>query len=209
MTNHSIEAPVQDCDPQEVFRSLGALTRTVHEGLRQLGLDRAIEGAVASLPDARDRLNYIARISGEAAEKVIGQVEGAKNDQNALAAEAERVGALLAGNPVAAVASGELMNFVHSVSDSCVKTDVMLTEILMAQSFHDLSSQVISKVVDLAQNLETELVKLLIEVTPKDKRETLENSWLNGPVVDDRHRASGEVVTGQAQVDDLLASLGF
>lgn len=67
-----------DCDPVEVYRSIGTLTRTVHEALRQLGLDRAIEGAVASLPDARDRLNYIARISGEAAEKVIGQVEGAK-----------------------------------------------------------------------------------------------------------------------------------
>src|SRR5690606_36087815 len=101
-----------DCDPAEVYRSIGTLTRTVHEGLRQLGLDRAIEGAVASLPDARDRLNYIARISGEAAEKVIGQVEGAKAEQASLAAEAERIRRRLVDDPVAAVASGELMNFV-------------------------------------------------------------------------------------------------
>ena len=198
-----------ESDPQEVYRSIGALTRAVHEGLRQLGLDRAIEGAVASLPDARDRLNYIARISGEAAENVIGQVEGAKTDQAALASDAERIRQRLVQDPVAAVASGELMNFVERVSDSCSKTDVMLTEILIAQSFHDLSSQVISKVVDLAQNIETELVKLLIDVTPKDKRDALEDSWLNGPVVSERARAGGEVVSSQAQVDDLLESLGF
>src|SRR5690606_10968309 len=198
-----------DCDPAEVYRSIGTLTRAVHEGLRQLGLDRAIQGAVASLPDARDRLNYIARISGEAAENVIGQVEGAKTDQAALASDAERIRERLVQDPVAAVASGELMNFVGRVSDSCSRTDIMLTEILMAQSFHDLSSQVISKVVDLAQNLETELVKLLIDVTPKDKRDALEHSWLNGPVVSEHARAGGEVVCSQAQVDDLLGSLGF
>lgn len=101
------------------------------------------------------------------------------------------------------------MNFVDRVDASCSGTDIMLTEILMAQSFHDLSSQVISKVVDLAQKLETELVKLLIEVTPKDKRESLEDSWLNGPVVSDRQKTGGEVVSSQAQVDDLLESLGF
>jgi len=198
-----------DCDPQEIYRSIGALTRAVHEGLRQLGLDRAIEGAVASLPDARDRLHYIARISGEAAENVIGQVEGAKADQETLAADAERIRVQLVHDPVAAVASGELMNFVGRVSDSCSRTDIMLTEILMAQSFHDLSSQVISKVVDLAQNLENELVRLLIEVTPKGRLETLEDGWLNGPVVSDRARAGGGVVNTQAQVDDLLESLGF
>lgn len=197
-----------DCDPAEVYRSIGTLTRTVHEGLRQLGLDRAIQGAVASLPDARDRLNYIARISGEAAEKVIVQVEGAKEEQASLAAEAGRIRQRLVSDPVSAVASGELMNFVERVDASCAGADVMLTEILMAQSFHDLSSQVISKVVALAQNLETELVKLLIEVTPRDKRETLENSWLNGPIVS-AGQVSSEVVNNQAQVDELLESLGF
>jgi len=198
-----------DCDPEQVYRSIGVLTRTVHEGLRQLGLDRAIEGAVASLPDARDRLNYIARISGEAAEKVIGQVEGAKADQDALTQEAGRIRRRLVDDPVAAVASGELMNFVERVDATCARTDVMLTEILMAQSFHDLSSQVISRVVDLAQKLESELVKLLIDVTPRDKRESLENGLLNGPVVVDAGRAGSEVVSSQAQVDDLLESLGF
>ena len=128
--------------------------------------------------------------------------------QQKLAAEAQRIRQRLVRDPVSAVASGELMNFVERVDASCADADIMLTEILMAQSFHDLSSQVISKVVALAQNLETELVKLLIEVTPKDKRESLENSWLNGPVVSDGAKA-GEVVSSQAQVDELLESLGF
>lgn len=200
---------VQAPDSEEVYRSIGALTRTVHEGLRQLGLDRAIEGAVASLPDARDRLEYIARISGEAAENVIGQVEAAKGGQATLARDAADIRQRLLADPVAAVASGDLMNFIGRVDAACARTDLVLTEILVAQSFHDLSSQVISKVVDLARNLETELVRLLITVTPEDRREALEADWLDGPVALGLERTGAEVVTSQAQVDELLESLGF
>jgi len=77
----------------------------------------------------------------------------------------------------------------------------------LAQDFHDLTGQVIRKIVEVAATLEEQLVKLLLDATPPDKRERVETNRLNGPVVDVKGRS--DVVTNQAQVDDLLESLGF
>ena len=41
--------------------------------------------AVDQLPDAQSRLSYIARLTGEAAEKVLNHVDGAKSEQEAIA----------------------------------------------------------------------------------------------------------------------------
>lgn len=77
----------------------------------------------------------------------------------------------------------------------------------MAQDFQDLTGQVIKKIVCLAQELESSLMSVLLEVVPDTKRTDEVNSLMNGPVV----RAEGrtDVVVNQEQVDDLLDSLGF
>jgi chemotaxis protein CheZ len=54
--------------------------------------------------------------------------------------------------------------------------------------------------------IETELVQVLIDNVPQEKREETK-SLLNGPVVNAAGKS--DVVTNQDQVDDLLASLGF
>jgi chemotaxis protein CheZ len=78
---------------------------------------------------------------------------------------------------------------------------------MMAQDFHDLTGQVVAKVVKLAGDLEDSLVKLLIQVAPPDQVHKLDPETLNGPVVDPTNRT--DVVSNQGEVDDLLASLGF
>jgi chemotaxis protein CheZ len=75
---------------------------------------------------------------------------------------------------------------------------------MMAQDFHDLTGQVIKKVVELARNLETQLVALLIETS---RIERPESEGLSGPVV--RAEGRSDIVTDQQQVDELLGSLGF
>ena len=77
----------------------------------------------------------------------------------------------------------------------------------MAQDFHDLTGQVVAKVVTLANELEDSLVKLLVSTVPLDQREKVDSSVLNGPVVNAEGRT--DVVSNQGEVDDLLASLGF
>ncbi|MEZ5649189.1 MAG: protein phosphatase CheZ [Burkholderiaceae bacterium] len=195
----------QDADAG-VFSSLGFITRMLHDALAELGLDKKLESAVHSIPDARQRLEYIARISTESAEKVIARVEQGKAEQARLTARAAEAEEALKKDPVAAVAKGGVLEFIEDVRRTCTNTDDAFTEILTAQSFHDLSGQVIQRVTKLATDLETELIKLLVEITPEDQREKIAASELSGPVVD---AGDDSVVTSQDQVDNLLESLGF
>jgi chemotaxis protein CheZ len=78
---------------------------------------------------------------------------------------------------------------------------------MLAQDFHDLTGQVVAKVVDLAGELEESLVKLLMQVIPEDQVHKVDEAVLNGPVVDPAGRT--DIVANQEQVDSLLASLGF
>ena len=73
--------------------------------------------------------------------------------------------------------------------------------------FHDLTGQVVAKVVKLAGDLEDSLVKLLMQAAPPEQAQKVEEGFLNGPVVNPEGRS--DVVANQEQVDDLLASLGF
>ena len=77
----------------------------------------------------------------------------------------------------------------------------------MAQDFQDLTGQVIKKVVSLAQDLETQLMSILVETIPEEKRTPSVKTLLNGPVINGEGRS--DVVVSQRQVDDLLDSLGF
>lgn len=203
MTTKPADAEV----PKEVFQKIGLLTRQLHDSLNELGYAEKLKGTVDKLPDAKSRLSYIARLTGEAAEKVLNRVDQAKAQQDEMAAETRRIGALIVKDPVAAVAKGEVFNFVTFVEQRTKDIDEHLTEIMMAQDFHDLTGQVISKVVNLAATIEEQLVALLIQTSPGNVPVAEAVTELSGPVVDTRGRT--DVVTDQSQVDDLLASMGF
>lgn len=57
------------------------------------------------------------------------------------------------------------------VNTNSLETKAHLMDIMMAQDFQDLSGQVIKKVTELAQNLERQLVQLLVEYSPEEKKE--------------------------------------
>ncbi|HQC85776.1 MAG TPA: protein phosphatase CheZ [Rhodoferax sp.] len=197
----------------EVHQQLGALTRQLHDSLNGLGLTEKVKDWAGELPDAKSRLSYIARLTGEAAEKVLNQVDQAKAEHDGIASEARRMAGLLAQDPSAAVPRAEVLQFIQIVEQAGQKLDGHLTEIMMAQDFHDLTGQVIAKVVNLAATIEEQLVLLLIQTAPPDaaiKPPTPHEAYvpaLDGPVVN--AEGNPDVVTDQSQVDDLLASLGF
>jgi chemotaxis protein CheZ len=190
----------------EVFQQLGAITRQLHDTLNQLGVMPKLAIAAEGLPDARSRLNYIAEKTGAAANKVLNSVDQAKIEHAAVADETRRIAAAIVADPVKAVASGAVMNFVGEVEAATARIDKHLTDIMMAQDFHDLTGQVVAKVVSLASELEDSLVKLLVQAAPPDQAHKVEQS-LHGPVVNPEGRT--DVVANQTEVDDLLASLGF
>ncbi|MFL6695655.1 MAG: protein phosphatase CheZ [Vitreoscilla sp.] len=191
----------------EVFQQLGNITRVLHDTMQQLGVMPKLQTATEGLPDARSRLSYIATKTADAANKVLNTVDAAKNEHRQIAEATRRMAELIVADPVKAVATGALMNFVNEVETSTRRIDDHLTDIMMAQDFHDLTGQVVAKVVTLANDLEDSLVKLLIQVVPEGVREQVDPSVLNGPVVNPEGRT--DVVTDQGEVDDLLASLGF
>jgi len=191
----------------EVFQQLGSITRLLHDALQQLGVMPKLQLAADGLPDARSRLMYIASKTADAANKVLNSVDQAKGEHGRIADETRRIGQLIVADPVKAVARGTALNFVQDVERSTDRIDAHLTDIMMAQDFHDLTGQVVAKVVTLASDLEDSLVNLLGQVVPPDQREKVDASVLNGPVVNAEGRT--DVVTDQGEVDDLLASLGF
>ena len=191
----------------EVFQQLGSITRLLHDTMQQLGVMPKLQIATDGLPDARSRLSYIATKTADAANKVLNTVDAAKAEHRQISESTRCIAELIVADPVKAVASGAVMNFVHEVETSTRRIDDHLTDIMMAQDFHDLTGQVVAKVVTLANDLEDSLVKLLIQVVPEGVREQVDPSVLNGPVVNAEGRT--DVVSDQGEVDDLLASLGF
>ena len=197
-------------DAIAIHQKIGLLTRQLHDSLNELGYADQLRGTMDELPDAQSRLTYIARLTGEAAEKVLGRVDLAKEQHDHLAAETKRMTNALVQDPVRAVASGEIMNYLTDVAVVTKAADEHLTEIMMAQDFHDLTGQVIARVVTLAATIEKQLVQLVIQTAPANVvLPPIEkpSEHLSGPVVNPE--TATDVVTDQSQVDDLLASLGF
>jgi len=200
-------------DADDVHTRIGQLTRQLHTALSELGYANQLRSTMGELPDAQSRLSYISRLTGEAAEKVLGRVEMAKNIRDRVADDGTHVLKSLVADPVAAVARGEIYNFLVDLGKAGDELDGHLTEIMMAQDFHDLTGQVIARVVNLAATIEEQLLHLVIQTAPPGsmalpEQPAQEKPRLQGPVVDPQ-KSAGEVVTDQSQVDDLLASLGF
>ncbi len=200
--------------PESVFSQLGQMTRGLHNLLRELGFDKSLEKVANELPDNRDRLNYIAAMTAQAAERALNAAEIAQPIQAKIADNAKDLAGKwdkLFGKQLGVTEFKDLVRdtraYLADVPSRTDATNAQLMEIIMAQDFQDLTGQVIKKVLEAAQNLESQLLALLIETTPEDKRQAVAPGLLNGPVVNATGRT--DVVTSQEQVDDLLESLGF
>lgn len=197
---------------EELFDRVGRLTRNLHDALHALGYDKAMEKMVDALPDARDRLTYISSLTQGAAEKALHAVETAKPLQEELARDANQL-----EGQWAAVFDGKIPaenfrqlalsthSFLKELPERTGKTEGILLDIMMAQDFHDLTGQVIKKIVDLAHTVEKELVQLLMSASPGRSQEL--DLGFSGPQIKTEGRT--DIVTNQSQVDDLLEQLGF
>ena len=99
-------------------------------------------------------------------------------------------------------------DYLDKVPEAAAATNAQLTNIMMAQDFQDLTGQVIKKITEMVQDVEHQLLKVLIDHAPAERRVAAQSSGLlNGPVINPG--GGNDVVTSQAQVDELLESLGF
>lgn len=203
-------------DAQErVFNSIGHMARILHDTLKELGYDKLLEQTMSALPDAKDRLAYVANLTEQAACRVLNAtdianpiVEDVEQSSKALGDRWEKVFANQVGQAEFRQLALDTRAFLQDQLPSKARaTHAQLTEIMMAQDFQDLTGQVIKKIVALAQTLESGLMGVLIEVMPDTKRTEEVTNLMNGPVINAEGRT--DVVVNQQQVDDLLDSLGF
>lgn len=200
---------------EAVFNRIGHMARALHDTLGQLGYDKLLEKTVSALPDAKDRLTYVANLTEQAACRVLNAtdiasplVDDIENGARALGQRWDKVFANEMGPQEFKLLAAETRAYLNEQLPKKTRdTHAQLTEIMMAQDFQDLTGQVIKKVVALAQDLESGLMNLLIEVVPETKRTEEVASLMNGPVINAEGRT--DVVVNQEQVDDLLDSLGF
>ncbi|MCL1825197.1 MAG: protein phosphatase CheZ [Betaproteobacteria bacterium] len=208
-------AEVEEEDERDsmMFNRIGKMTRKLHDMLIELGLDNKLQEVADSMPDTRQRLTYVVQMTEQAASKVLNATDAAKPLVEKIQTES---GALFArwgklfNNQLSVeefkALAGETHVFLGSATEIGQAIDARLLEIIMAQDFQDLTGQVIKKVLEMAQALESQLLGILIESAPDEVSEKA-GSLLNGPVINGEGR--DDVVTSQGQVDDLLASLGF
>ncbi|HRH90128.1 MAG TPA: protein phosphatase CheZ [Rubrivivax sp.] len=171
----------------ELLRQLGQITRQLHEALQQLGVMPKLQQSAEGLPDARRRLDYITHKSGDAAQRVLGAVEQAKHEQRLLQAAARELLQHDGAWPAARV-----RDFAASVEAASARVDQQLTDIMLAQDFHDLTGQVVAKLVTLVVDLDDSLRQLQVHAAAR------EASVAPG----------ADVLHSQHEVDELLAQLG-
>lgn len=197
---------------EEMLSRIGHMTRSLHDSLRGLGLDKLIERAASEIPDARDRLSYVARLSEEAAQKVLNATDAASPlqesiDSNAAELQAQWQALLDGGEGDWRALAARTVASLGQARSAAAATRGHLMDIMMAQDFQDLTGQVIGRVTSIAQNLEKQLVEVLVDYAPAEIRKELDNGLLNGPQINPESKS--DVVANQSQVDDLLDSLGF
>lgn len=202
-------------DPQDaVFNRLGHLARQLHDSLHGLGMDKLLKDSASQIPDARERLDYIARMTEQAASRVLNATDIARPLQDALIVRSKELSEgwerMFAGRlsveEFKALAI-DTRGYFAEAPEKHKLTNEQLLEIMMAQDFQDLTGQVIKKVVELVQGLETQLLGLLLEAMPPQRKAVAPEGLLNGPVVGTT--GGKDIVSNQTQVDDLLESLGF
>jgi chemotaxis protein CheZ len=198
----------------EVLTRVGLMTRTLHDSLRGLGFDKLIERAAHDIPNARDRLDYVAKMTEQAAQRVLNATDAAGPLQD----EIDRGAGVLANGWQDLLSTSfseaqcramaeKTIDYLDQSRSSANTTKQHLMDIMMAQDFQDLTGQVIKKVTELAQGIEQQLVQLLIDYAPPEIRRDAGSGLLNGPQINPEGNA--DVVADQEQVDDLLESLGF
>lgn len=199
---------------EEVLARIGQMTRALHQNLRALGFDKLIEKAAHEMPTARDRLSYVAKMTEQAAQRVLNATDVATPLQEGMDAGAEKLATAwqdVLQSPdtdqrYRAMAE-QTLAFLEQVRNDAGTTKQQLLTIMMAQDFQDLTGQVIKKVTELAHGIEQQLVQLLIDYAPPEMRRDAGSGLLNGPQINPE--GNPDVVADQEQVDDLLDSLGF
>ncbi|EJM99201.1 protein phosphatase CheZ [Herbaspirillum sp. YR522] len=203
----------EDQADKPMYERLGGIVRLLHDSMRELGYDRSLTDVATQIGDAQSRLEHVATLTEQAANKVLNALDSGMPAQDRLQNEAkdinERWARLYAGQMSIdefKLLAGDSQKFSNSVLESTEAEKARMLEIMMAQDFQDITGQLIKKIVGITTVAERELAQLLRDNAPPEVKAQIEAdkpvSLMNGPAVPG-------TAMGQTDVDDLLDSLGF
>ena len=207
----------------ELFAEVGKLTRQLHDSLNNFQLvPRIINMANEDIPNAQTRLNYVIEATEEAANKTMDLVDScmpiAENLHNGIVNLLPQWNKLMSRELQLGefnILVNEMDSFLKDGNDESAKLTGLLSEVLLAQGYQDLTGQIIRRVIELVKEVEDNLVYMLTMfggVEPKDSFRVVEkpNKSQNeadiikaeGPILDADSRE--DVALKQDDVDDLL-----
>ncbi|MDE2118476.1 MAG: protein phosphatase CheZ, partial [Betaproteobacteria bacterium] len=201
-------------DHDKVIDRIGHMARTLHDTMRELGHDKNLERAAPSIPDAGNRLNYVATMVEKATERVLNATDAAQPVVEKIEIESQRLARewqkLFDKKLDVEQFKGLVMQthaFLADVPRQTKATNAYLMEIMMAQDFNNLTGQAVKKVVAVMQQTEKQLLELLVENNPSTANSAAYAGMLNGPEVNTAGRTDAAI--SQDQAEQLLGSLGF
>jgi chemotaxis protein CheZ len=167
---------------------------------------RLVEMAQRQVPDARQRLAHVLKLTADAAHRTMDLVERSAPLADRATREAERLIALQLEISSPDDLAPQLKNFLPLIASSIAEVRSNLAEVLITQGYQDLSGQIIRGVMTLIQELEVALAELLLIGGPEIGRdEGVHNKPSgHGPAVP----GIDSTVGGQQDVDALLSELG-
>jgi chemotaxis protein CheZ len=206
---------VEDQADKPMYARLGGIVRMLHDSMRELGYDRSLSEVASQIGDAQGRLEFVATLTEQAANKVLNAIDIGMPAQDVLSGKAKDIGGrweqLFAGQlslEEFKSLAGDSRTFATTVADSAESEKGRMLEIMMAQDFQDITGQLIKKIVGITAIAERELAQLLRDNAPPEllapsgeiKEKPVE--LMAGPTAD------GSALV-QNDVDNLLDSLGF
>ncbi len=203
----------EDNGDKPMFERLGGIVRLLHDSLRELGYDRSLSNVASEITDAQGRLEYVATLTEQAANKVLNAIDVGMPEQDALSKSAKDMDARWAQLFEGKLSVDEFKTlandsrqFAGKVTEVTEAEKARLLEIMMAQDFQDITGQLIKKIVAITHKAESELAQLLRDNAPPEVKaahpENKPVELMNGP-------SAPAIAMVQDDVDSLLADLGF
>lgn len=186
----------------ELYQSLSRLTNNLHDTLDELVDNRLLLQTKHDLPDVTERLEYVLSSTDEACSKTLASTERAMDLSESIA--------LLIQNNLD-------KNQAEPVQKQLSELNTELTNILLAQSFQDLTGQVLNRVLLTVSALEQSLIQLIsdsrhdYDAIP-DKEEgdgQKKQDEMKGIGPNVTQKSKQDSVDSQEAVDDLLGELGI
>jgi chemotaxis protein CheZ len=227
---------LQQVKHQAFYNEVGYLTRGLHEAIKSFSSDVKLDGlsgekakdSIVGMADASARLAYVIELTEKTSHETMDRVDKSLALVDKMDNQSARfkdllslVGQLEAEFEGLRGVYDRTCQLKEESEQTVADMRSELTNILVAQSYQDITGQLIRRVITLVTQVESSLVQLMdmaakverisgIEI-PKDEVKDQKNK--KDPIEAEGPQISGknnpDVACNQDDVDELLSSLGF